>query len=121
MRYLWRDFTYADPAIYESVLVKDREQTAQKAEKAKRKASTKRTLEGEKVRRFRSLLWSLSTIQRRKCRINLTAKGKSDTSSERSNCFEMTDKPDRRQARILRSLKRVSHDPFEGLELKCRQ
>ena len=121
MRYLWRDFTYADPAIYESVRVRDPVKAAQKGEEAKRKASTKRTLEGEKVRKFRSLLWSLSTIQRKKCRINLTDKGKSDTSSERSNCFEMTDKPDRRQAKLLRSLKRVSHDHFEGLELKCRQ
>ena len=113
MRYLWRDFTYCDPDIYESVRVRDPVKAAQKGQEAKRKASTKTMQEGDKVRKFRSLLWSLSTVQRRKCRVNLSAKGK-------SNCFEMTDKPNPQQARILRSLKRVSRDHFERLELKCR-
>ena len=108
MRYAWRNMTYADPDLLENTENRDPVAPAKKQGEALRKSQTHRTQDGERVRKFRSILEGLGTVSHQDCRVNWGV-NKSLASESRST-FNMVVGMKPHHSKALALLKEVSYE-----------
>ena len=97
LRQVWQDFTYADADLLNRAATRD------PVLPARRLTPSKRTADGLRRRKFRSLLTSLSSVRKNTCQVKYALKTKIHQVSNDSSSFELVTGAGNRHARKLLS------------------